>query len=170
MMNNTSGVPRSIIRVYGKYEDDLVELKGRLKLFDGLLGMGHPPASDECHDRFSTALAKAVEELAAEPITPEEAEAAVRFICLGYSDDSLPVYAEAMIKAVHGCTLSLIPLLLPTDANEIMSDYENAYPKRERFPTQEKVFLALAAQAGADAEKKGLLGKLFGSKKTSKTE
>ncbi|MBP1535088.1 MAG: hypothetical protein IK999_13330 [Ruminococcus sp.] len=130
--------------IYEDYLETAKKLEEQRKPTDGLFGMGKKPADDPCHEKFADDLEKALDEMAAEDISAQEAAQV-----LGYIYD-MPVrngeYQSIywMLVAVHGLTEKLIDKLTAEDAAKLKKSYGANFKRWERLPAQQKVYAALS--------------------------
>ena len=137
---------KQLIQLYEAYFEQVRAAKKRLKLADGLFGMGERLANAPCHDAFWKALGAFLDGMDVRE-EPGQAYQALDFIYrapFAYPDVHQSVYW--MLLAVHGLTQPLIARLRPEDAQAMYLWYQKAYPRRERLPVQNQVLEALKRQ------------------------
>ena len=135
--------PEEIRILYREYLALAERLERERKPADGLCGKGREPADDPCHDRFADDLEAALSGFASGSPEPEAVREVLAFIYRAPKEHPEPLSIFWMLKAVHGLTADLIPLLGPDDAVLLCTQYDQDYPRRERLPVQKKVYEAL---------------------------
>lgn len=125
-------------KLYGAYLDLVAQLNRDRKLWDGAFGLGGGPADNPCHEK----LVRDVEEAMAD-MDPARRSQAVEYILresLEHKNDPVVYYT---LLAVHGATIPYLSALPVDQAQALRGWYEQAYPRRERMPCQNKVLAAL---------------------------
>ncbi|MDR1002790.1 MAG: hypothetical protein LBL82_05935 [Oscillospiraceae bacterium] len=152
--NMTNGCAKVLEEIYSSYLEELRIAREKQSPTDGLLGMGSAIGSNECHDRFAENVERAVADMAARPVSEEEAEAALWYILRTPSslceEDECAVL---MLEAVQGLSLPLTALVSEAAAKELLLWYCGQYPKNRRLPSQNKLVKALEARAGKPTSK-----------------
>lgn len=133
----------TVERIIDEYITSCNALIANAKPTDGLLGLGRDPGSDKCHDAFFEALERATAEMAAEPISAEEAYDAVLLLFRALKERSCPDMARWSLAAAHKAALPLIPLLRDGQREQLRQWYDDRIPRRERLPIQKAVYKAL---------------------------
>lgn len=147
-----------LMKIYGEYEEKLVQAQEKAGLFAGVFNMGDDPRKDACNQVFYERLGQwASEFLEAQP-TQQTAAQAVQWI-LEYPARHQGSSTYWMTYAAQKHAQSLIPLLTPKEAEQLKEGYVRWYPRTERLPVQQEVLRALSARAGKGSgqEGKGLL-------------
>lgn len=130
--------------IYESYLETAEDLEKKRKPTDGLFGMGKKPSDDPCHEKFAEELEKALDEMAAEDISSEDAAQVLGYIYdmpLGHREYTSIFW---MLVAVHGLTEKLIDKLSPDDAASLKKRYGSSYKRWERLPAQQKIYSALS--------------------------
>ena len=141
------GLPDKLQELYDSYVCETARLMAEAGPADGLLGMKSTAAQHPCHEEFY----KKAGDLTASwsrsaDASPEEAEAAVRFLLEAHGRCPQREAAWMFIAAeVHA--LPLIPLLKPADARSLLGLYDRISPVRTRLPVQKQVAKALKKQS-----------------------
>ncbi len=137
---------KQLIQLYEAYFEQVRAAKKRLKLADGLFGMGERLANAPCHDAFMEALRAFLEgkEVKEDPGQICQVLDYIYRAPFAYPDVHPSVYW--MLLAVQGLTQPVITQLRPEDAQALYLWYQKAYPRRERLPVQNQVLEALKRQ------------------------
>lgn len=99
-----------------------------------------------CHDRFYNAVGETVAQFLQESPSEQDAYAVLCWLLQSASaHKDEPTYWY--LYAIHGYALPVIDRVSPADCAEMLAWYENAYPRRDRMPAQEKVRRALKSRA-----------------------
>ena len=129
--------------LYSEYVSKVKELEQQMKPSDGLFGMGRKISDDRCHDDFADRLEKMLSDYA----ESEHDKGEVREV-LGYIynvpfefEDDKNIYW--MMNAVHGLTQNLISFLSAEDADRLLKEYKDKYPRSKRLPVQKQLVKAL---------------------------
>ena len=133
----------AIRALYEAYIAQVERLERDRKPGDGLLGLGSAPKDDPCHDRFATELEALLKEMRAQWPAPDVVRDVLTYVYRAPSEHREPQSLYWMLRAVHGLTVELVPLLLPTDAKELRDAYAKEYRRWDRFPAQKRVLAAL---------------------------
>lgn len=136
-----------IEELYRCYLEKVNKLESERRPADGLFGIGKSPADDPCHDQFAEELETMLNRFTAQSPEHGEIMKVLAFIYRMPQEHREPVSAYWMMNAVHGLTMKLIGMLARDEAEQIMKEYINAYPKAMRLPVQKKVCIALEEAA-----------------------
>lgn len=155
---------REIRRIYAEYLAETVRMEAEKKITDGLLGFGKGLGSAPTHDLFSDRLDQALVSLAANSPASQEALEVLRFIYDAPKTHQDNALAYWMLMAVHALTDKLIVFLSQENAAALAAAYQDAFPRAERLPAQNKIAELLRKQAGQSAKEKrrSLLDRLRG--------
>lgn len=124
--------------LYGAYLDQVAQLYQNRKLWDGAFGLGGGPADNPCHEK----LVHDVEGVLAD-LDPVWRPRAVEYVLrqpLEHREDPVVYYT---LMAAQGATIPYLSQLPVDQAKALRGWYEQAFPRRERMPCQNKVLAAL---------------------------
>lgn len=139
--------PAEIRALYEAYLDEAARVERERKPGEGLFGLGKKPSDDPCHERFASALEKALQDFAAlGPDSPQVREA-LAHVYRAPVEHKEPLSAYWMLCAVHGFTLELIGRLDAADAAALLASYAKDFRRWERLPVQQQVYAALKRAA-----------------------
>ena len=93
-------------------------------------------------DREIAGLIRTAEE---EGALPEEKAEIVRVLLRQAADYQGPEYARILLVAIQRHVIPWIPELGGETRAEILAWYQQKYPRRKRFPVQERIIAALKA-------------------------
>jgi len=136
-----------VVRLYEAYLDEFHRLEQNRKPMEGAFGLGNGPQSYPCHEKFAQDLDRLLEDLTVQAPTPEQVGHLLRYIY--YTAPSCwksEVSVYWMLLAVQGSTMRLIKLLDVPTAKSLYKEYQHCYPRYQRLPVQNKIFVALQKQ------------------------
>ena len=136
-----------LIELYKAYLQQIQEAQNRLKLADGLFGMGEKLANAPCHEAFMEALRAFLDTLDAKEDPGLVHQVLSYMYQAPFAYPHVHQSAYWMFLAVQGLTQQTIPCLRPEDAQALYLWYQKAYPRRERLPVQNQVLEALKRQS-----------------------
>lgn len=115
------------------------EILVQAKPTDGLFGLGDDPRRNPCHANFYNRLKESLTEC-------EDPYECTKL--LFEADSSFPCsdLARAMLTAIQGLALPLIPQLTDAQRDELRKWYDENIPRRRRLPIQQDLYKALKKQ------------------------
>lgn len=134
--------------LYTDYQEQFRQQELARKPGEGVFGLGMGPRDYPCHSQFAQQLEQLLGEIAAQQPPSGDLLSLLDYIYrapleLRPAQDA--VYW--MLLAAHSLTLGLISLLDAGDAKTLAANYNQAFPRRNRLPAQDKVLAALQAQS-----------------------
>ena len=142
-------VPAEIRQIYGVYLKAAERADPKENRFQRLLSSFRGREEDPCHMRFADELRSCLDSMAAADPDPEDVYAVLDYMYDAPVRFPRPKSANWMLLAVHGFTLTLIPMLRPEDAARLEKRYRNNYPRIRRLPAQNRVLESLR-ETGAE--------------------
>ncbi len=136
-------VPESVVGAYETYLAAMSEANKSRRRIDGLLGLGAGAGSERCQDDFVSQLKAAVDGFASSGPDTAAVSETLEYMFSQAREHREDQTAYWMLLASHVFALPLIDLLGPEAARGLRLRYEDAYPRRERFPAQKTVIAAL---------------------------
>ena len=113
------------------------------KFGEGLFGMPDSARSSPVHVDYYNAVEAAVKELAGEKPDAETADELARFLLKACHDYPSNTLAQWMIIAIQNHALPIIPYMSPAAKAELAAWYNEAFPRLQRLPNQDKIAKAL---------------------------
>ncbi len=129
--------------LYEGYLNEFRRLEQGRRPFEGAFGLGGGPQSYPCHDKFAGDLERLLQEFAAQAPSSGQVGQALDYIYF-----TAPVRWKAepavdqMLLAVQSLTTGLIEYLDASTAEALYEKYQSFYPRRQRFPVQDKILAA----------------------------
>lgn len=134
--------------LYEQYQREVDAVIKKAKPTDGILGFGHGPKDDPCHERFIHSFTDLIGRSVLEGVSAEEADGLLSYIFEAQQKEKTFVYWSMI--AVHGEAMPLISFLTKERASEMLDQYQAMFPQNHRLPVQDKIVDALARQAGRE--------------------
>ena len=132
-----------IENLYRTYLEQAIRAEENRKIGEGLFGIGKKPADDPCHTQFIDSLQTALDTYADSSPASADIKEVLSLVFRFPTEHCEPASAYWMLLAAHGTVFKLIPLLSPSDAAELASEYGKLYRRWERLPVQKDVIKAL---------------------------
>lgn len=125
-------------KIYGEYVQRSGQPQYQRKPFQGAYGLFGGAQPDSFHQRFVQDVEQALAQ-----VGEEHQLEAVKYIFQQPLRHKKDPAMYGMFRAVHGVTLPYLKALSMEQARDLQWWYENAYPRQERMPCQERVVAAL---------------------------
>ena len=137
---------------YDEYEEKLLKLYEKASPMAGVWGMGNHPKDAPCNEEFYENIETWTREFLAGNPSQQEAEAVAEWM-LRLAEVHRQDKTFWFCFAIQVHAKGLIPLMSREKAHELKNWYDEAYPLRERLPTQRDIYKALEKKSGLHGDK-----------------
>lgn len=136
----------SLQELYTNYDETVVAIRKKARMFDGFFGLGKDPKKDPCHEAFYTAVGTWMEQFVASAPAQEDVLQAGMFLV----EEPVRFYSKEcywFMFAAQGHMKALIPLMDKTTCKTIHDRISGLYKKYERMPLQNDLLKLLKKAA-----------------------
>ncbi len=139
--------PAELDRIMETYREAVSQVEKNRRPFDGILGIGRSPSDDACHDQMDQSVAFLMTQAGGENGDTENAEKAdagtvdelISGLMRAAKEYQGPEYARIALMAAQRHGLPLIPKMTAEGRKMLLTWYDQAYPRRMRFPVQKEI-------------------------------